>query len=390
MQPDDFPYSFSVGYHRFHENVALNFQLNRFLPGARMEDFRLAGSRIRDLGDWKRELLALAEQAEAEGRLQNAAACFRAAEFFIPASDPDKQRVYGRFIALFERLTGERDYEKREVPFGGGVLPSLHLPVENPTDTLVMHGGFDSFQQDQFFAAEALRAAGYRVILFEGPGQGAALYRHALHMEPEWEPAVGAVLDAYGVERCSLLGMSLGGYLALRAAAFEPRVKRVIAFGVMADFFECFTRAGGPVLGPLLRLGLRSGADRIIDRVSERRMQQDLLAAWGIPHGMHVMGAGTPSEFFHKVSRFNTRSFSGSVTQDVLLLAGAEDHYVPVRQFFDQARALTGARSLTGRIFTAAEKCQNHCQVGNLGLALRTIIGWLDERSGHGRDTRSR
>lgn len=380
MQPDDF--AFPVGYHHLHDDVALNFQLNRFSPGARIEDFRLAASRIRNLQDWKRELLALAERADSEGRRANAAACYRAAEFFIPTSDPDKRRVYDRFIALFEELTNDRDYQQREVPFRGSMLPTLHLPLEGATDTLVVHGGFDSFQQDLFPAAEALRAAGYRVILFEGPGQGAALYRHGLHMTPEWEPAVGAVLDAYGIERCSLLGLSLGGYLALRAAAFERRVKRVIAFGVMADFLECFTRAGGPVLGPLLRLGLRSGADRIIDRVSERRMQQDLLAAWGIPHGMHVMGVETPSAFFRKVSRFNTRSFSGSITQDVLLIAGAEDHYVPIRQFFDQARSLTGVRSLTGRIFTAAEKCQNHCQVGNVSLALRTIVGWLDERTG--------
>jgi len=32
---------------------------------------------------------------------------------------------------------------------------------------------------------------------------------------------------------------------------------------------------------------------------------------------------------------------------------------------------------VTGRIFTAAEHAQNHCQVGNWGLALREMVKWM-------------
>jgi hypothetical protein len=28
-------------------------------------------------------------------------------------------------------------------------------------------------------------------------------------------------------------------------------------------------------------------------------------------------------------------------------------------------------------LFTRAEQAQNHCQVGNMGLAFRTIIDWM-------------
>jgi hypothetical protein len=80
------------------------------------------------------------------------------------------------------------------------------------------------------------------------------------------------------------------------------------------------------------------------------------------------------------VRRFNTLPFSPQIRQDFLLLAGSADHYVPLRQFHRQARALTNVRSFTGRIFTEAEQAQNHCQVGNLELALRTIADWLEER----------
>ena len=38
----------------------------------------------------------------------------------------------------------------------------------------------------------------------------------------DWERAVAAVLDHFGIDSCTLMGVSLGGYLAPRAAAFEP------------------------------------------------------------------------------------------------------------------------------------------------------------------------
>ena len=60
------------------------------------------------------------------------------------------------------------------------------------------------------------------------------------------------------------------------------------------------------------------------------------------------------------------------------MLAGSEDHYVPTSQLSDQIDWLKNARSVTARRFTAQESAQNHCQVGNYGLALQAIVAWLD------------
>ena len=378
MGPD-----FPVGYHRFHDDVGLNFQLNRFLPGGRPADFRRVAPRIADLADWKREFLGLAEEAEKDGRALHAATYFRMAEFFMVPDDPDKLRAYQRFVDLFEELRAGESWKRHEVPYESAALPALHLPAPVPgerKDVILMHGGFDSFQEELYPQADFLRRAGYEVVLFEGPGQGAALKRHGLPMIPEWERPVAAVLDHFGVEACTLLGLSLGGYLAPRAAAFEPRIQRVIAWDVMDDFLDCLAHARGRVLGTLLRAGVALRARRLLDGVFTRRMRRDTMIAWAVPHGMHVMGVDSPYDFVQKVRRFNTRQFSKRIEQDFLLLAGAQDHYVPLRQFHRQERSLTNVRSFTGRIFTEAEQAQNHCQVGNVGLALRTILGWLDER----------
>ena len=95
---------------------------------------------------------------------------------------------------------------------------------------------------------------------------------------------------------------------------------------------------------------------------------------------MHVTGTPTPAAYLHAIQRYTAAGISSRVTQDVLLLAGSEDHYVPVAQFYKQIAALTNTRSLTARLFTRAESAQNHCQAGNFGLALQVITAWLDSR----------
>jgi hypothetical protein len=74
----------------------------------------------------------------------------------------------------------------------------------------------------------------------------------------------------------------------------------------------------------------------------------------------------------------STRKISHLVHADVLLLAGADDHYVPLTQLGRQADCLVNARSVTTRVFTAAEQASNHCQLGNIGAASRLIAAWLD------------
>ena len=68
---------------------------------------------------------------------------------------------------------------------------------------------------------------------------------------------------------------------------------------------------------------------------------------------------------------------SARVWQDVLLLCGEQDAFQPPVLARAQARALTSARSVTVRTFTAAEHADQHCQMGNLDLACRVLTDWL-------------
>jgi hypothetical protein len=96
-------------------------------------------------------------------------------------------------------------------------------------------------------------------------------------------------------------------------------------------------------------------------------------------------GVSTPYEYFALLAHYRTADVSALVRADVLLLAGAEDHYVPLGQLSDQLNTLTSARSVTPRVFTRHEQAQNHVQVGNLGLSVRVMLtGWMGWMSGTG------
>ena len=383
-------HGFPVGVHPLHDDTSLDFQLNRLatLGGGQLEEIREAAPRIRDLADWKREFLALAKRAEADDRKSNAAAYLRAAEFFMAPGDPDKAAAYERQAKLFRDLVaGELAsgaLQEAEVPVEAGQLPAWRLPVPEGVErkgVVVVHGGFDSYAEELYPLVRCIPQAGYEAVLFEGPGQGAVIRRQGIPFTTAWERPVAAVLDHFELDDVTLLGLSLGGYLAPRAAAFLPRIRRVIAFDVCWDLFE----AGLSTRPWPLRLALRSllalRAGGALDALAHRQMQRDPFARWAIEHGSYVFGVERPTEYFRRMKAFTTRRISSRVTQDFLLLAGSEDHYMPLAHFHRQARALTNVRSFTGRIFTRAESAHTHCQCGNLGLALQVMLDWIDERT---------
>ena len=371
--------NFPVGYRDLHPDPSFNYELNRWLTVLPEPELRTLAGRIDGREDWCDAMLESAASAHSSGRTIAAAFYYRAAEFYLPVNDRRKAAAYERFRELFYSSPEADRFEALEADFATGRLPILvRQPSGAAKDTVVLHGGFDSFMEEFFQWAELLAGAGYRVVLFEGPGQGAVLRHHGLVMTPEWEHPVAAVLDSLAIDECTLLGVSLGGYLAPRAAAHEPRIRRVILCDVLDDFFDCFAARAGAAVARTLELLARFEQRRLLNAMMRRAAAGHADSEWALAHGMEVSGARDPYEFVRWLLQLRTASFSSRLTQDVLVLAGAGDHIVPLRQFYRQAEALTGVRSFTGRIFTAAEAADSHCQIGNLGLLLQTIVAWLD------------
>jgi pimeloyl-ACP methyl ester carboxylesterase len=366
-------------FHAFHPDPNINFQLNRFLVSGLERQFADLGGKIRDFVDWKSLFLTAATEHEESGALSPASRFYRAAEFFMSPDDPDRRRAVDKFIELFYKFNDSQDLERMKIPYGTGHLQGLKLRAAAPPNgMIVMHAGFDAYIEEFYAFARALTLCGYDVVMFDGPGQGSTLMYENIPMTHEWEKPVGAVLDYLGLSDVTLIGISLGGYMCIRAAAYEPRIKRVVAYDVMLDFFQCVTSRRGKLVENALNTVVHLGLSAPLDLMSRRLMKRDLYARWGIQQGMHVTGTTSPSEYFFKLKAYHNREASRLVTQDTLIMAGAEDHFVPLHQFYDQLPLLSNARSVTAQVFTRADQAQSHCQIGNLGLAVTQILAWLD------------
>src|ERR1700690_1109107 len=89
--------AFPVGYYTLHNDISINFQMNRFYnwvgDPTMLDEMRSASPRIQTYDDLKREILALAEGSLKDNQVLKAAYFFRLAKFFIFTDDPDKQAV---------------------------------------------------------------------------------------------------------------------------------------------------------------------------------------------------------------------------------------------------------------------------------------------------------
>jgi len=371
---------FPVGFHKFNEDKAFNFQLNRWysMGYARIEDVTTVGNRIHSFDEWKTEMLSLAELAVSEDRLMHAAFYYRAAEFFITERDPEKEVLYYKFIDYFYKAVKNDNVKKVEIPYNETFIQAIQL---QPTSkerkgTIIIHGGYDSFKEELYSMMLFFLDNDYDVISFETPWMGESRKRKLMGLEIEWEKPIKSILDHFKLDDVTLIGISMGGWLSLRAAAFEPRVKRVIASSVFFDVNQ-YTNIIGQKIAKIFFKKFRNFTNKAIIK----KMKKNLFYSWFVNHLMFVTNINVPIEAFDVLLQFNEENLhSDLIKQDVLILTGREDHMIPFKMHDLQVKALTNARTVTTRVFTNDENAQNHCQVGNLGLAIDTMLKWIEEK----------
>lgn len=115
----------------------------------------------------------------------------------------------------------------------------------------------------------------------------------------DWEKVVTPVIDfllnnkeKYNVdiERIALMGMSQGGYLAARAAAFEHRLSACILYNGVYDGKESLESSFPP---PLLK-SIKDGDEHVVNKVIEILMETDSNIKFNIKHGMWTFGIDSP------------------------------------------------------------------------------------------------
>ena len=376
--------NFKIGVYKFHEEPNFDFQLNRLLIWHRGKESEIeeAAKKIHTVRDWVVEFTNLGDLALKERRLPEAIAYYRSAAFFEVERKENKLMLYRKTRSLFnqyyERLIFE-NIERTYVPFKSAKLPVwIAKPSTKSRDTILLHGGNDSTIEEFLPIILYLKRNGFTVYLFEGPGQGEVLIEQNVFLTYRWEKPVMAILDHFGLKNVTIIGASIGAILATRAAAFDKRIKRVVAWSIMSDFLDVLLSTRPQLLNFTLRGLLKLKAITFVNWIAKGQMKKDPLAQWGLKHGMNNMGVNTPYHYFTEAKQFQITDVAKLINQDFLLLGAQQDHFIPTRMYKEQIDLLENARSITYRLFTSAENAQNHCNIGNTKLVLDTICNWID------------
>ncbi|HTX97428.1 MAG TPA: alpha/beta fold hydrolase [Mycobacterium sp.] len=336
------------------------------------------------------KMLAQGHRISARDGLMRANNYYRSAEFYLHG-DPDDPRIdhaYGRARQCFHAAAALFDppIEAVQIPYGGTVLHGYFYRAAADGDvrpTLVMHSGFDGTCEElHWLGAAAGQERGYHVLTFDGPGQPAARRFDGLVFRPDWESVVTPVLDWLlarpGVDpgRIALLGLSMGGLLAPRAAAFEHRLAACIALDGVYDLGLTVTRN---IPGPRAdaEAMLRADSAPEFDAVIEQLMASDPNIRWAATHGRYVMGVDSPRAFFASYLDYTLADgIAEQITCPTLVCDAEQDIF-----FAGQPKLLfehlTCQKTLME--FTAAEGAGAHCQSGAQRLAFGRIYDWLDE-----------
>ena len=363
-----------------------------------------------DYDSWHDAWLATAERvageaarAEAGGHLVSArdgylraSTYYRTAEFFLH-DNPDDPRIshaYARGVECFQAAVCRIDgaAEAVEIPYEGTVLHGYLYRAPTVAGerrpTVLMHSGFDgSAEEMHFFGALAGAERGFHVLVFDGPGQPSALHRHKLTFRPDWEHVVTPVLDhllatepTADPDRVALLGVSLGGMLAPRAAAFEPRLAALVALDGVYDASSVATVALGLDRETLYR---RANADRDdeLDQVLDGVRAASPTMRWAFGHGQFAMGAPDPRRFLGAYLDYHVRDGVAEriscptlvcAAEDDLFFAGQDGVAAEPDQLFEH---LTCEKTMLR--FTEEEGADAHCQAGAQRLAMARIYDWL-------------
>lgn len=382
-------------YRIYTDNEQFNFQVNRFLAdydnNPEMHSLIIdTVQKIHNFDDWFEAWSKLAISAEKNASKTQksndyglASTYYRMADFFLNEKDERKEAIYEGYKKNFYKSVDTSNLIFEDVKYKNGFMPVARINHPNADRTLIFHGGFDSYLEE-LISLTLKRGlykelTNYNFILFEGPGQGRAL-RSGLPLTPKWEDPVGYLIDYYNLESVDLLGMSLGGYLSLRAAAKEHRIRRVIAFDVMFNIQDALVMKYPQVLETINHLDdskVANEFNNFLLKISKNNV--DL--AFKLYRGMDITMTKQPIDFVKQALEYTLEGIMDEVRSDTLLIGCTKDLYVPANVAAKEAAQLVNARSLTLKILTEKTGGERHCQAGYPEIAMQIIIEFLSSNN---------
>lgn len=305
---------------------------------------------------------AAGHRLSAAKKYRRACIYFQQAERMGSHTDPGKAAAYRQMLdafALSVQLGGE-PLEWVEVPYASTSLPALFVPGEGsgPWPCMIGFDGFDVTKEWTYLvgAAHAMRRRGVAMLIVDHPGVGLALRERGLTAVVETEKPASACIDYLESRtdtngRYGIMGMSLGGYYAPRAAAFESRLSACVAWGARWD------NAG-----------------------SHGRILRDPDAARSIPgwldHALWVYGQKDIEGCAAMIARMTLEGVADRIRCPLLVVHGENDRQVPGEQARMTVDGAVNSPRRDLRVFTVEEGGAEHVNGDNFSLAVDFIADW--------------
>jgi 2,6-dihydroxypseudooxynicotine hydrolase len=236
---------------------------------------------------------------------------------FLFVQDPAQMRAAHKKAVECRRLAlpylsppGERV----EIPYQGKHLAGiLRRPEEaGRPPVVVMAMGLDSCKEEMDAYEQTFLQRGLATLAFDGPGQGEAEYDFPIR--GDYEVPVKTVIDWLSARkdvdpaRIGMWGVSLGGYYAPRAAAFDKRIKACVALSGPYDWAECW-----------------NGLPELTQEAFRLRSHSK-----------------SNDEALHKAAALSLKGVAGRITCPLFLVAGKLDRIVPWEHAERLAREVAG------------------------------------------------
>jgi dienelactone hydrolase len=336
---------------------------------------------VGDNEKWWEEWAAMAQRIEGFGDAAERDGCaltagsyyLRAAiyyfcgERFIAPSER-KWETYRSCLRCFRKGIAQRypNIERVEVSYEETTLPAWFLKSDVPAraPAVVMFDGLDNAKEmSVLFGGVEIARRGIHVLAIDGPGQGEALRLQGIASRYDYEVPARAALEYLcgrpdvNPKRVAVMGFSMGGYYAPRAAAMEPRFAACVAWGGHFDYHEAWVRR---------RKIMESGGTKI--------SAPSFQLPW-------VLGMPDMEACMKKLEGYRLAGVAERIQCPFYCIHGENDNIVPL-EFALRLHDAVSAKDKTLRVLTAHDGGSDHCQEDNRQVGVNLVADWLAQRLG--------
>ncbi|WP_369962078.1 alpha/beta hydrolase family protein [Leifsonia sp. EB34] len=253
-----------------------------------------------------------------------------------------------------------------EVPYEDSSLPGYfyRAPGDGPHPVIVQWNGLDSTKEMMYYSGfpRMLAERGISTLMIDTPGSGEALRLRGLtarHDTEVWAAAIVDWIEANAGEldadpdRVGIVGWSLGGYYAPRAAAFEKRLRLAVAWGANHDWAA------------------------VQEARRNREGENPVPHYWD--HVFWVWGVDSMDAFIEKTADMHLNGVAEQITVPLLITHGAGDRQIPVRYAHETYEQAVNSPRRELRVFDDPEGGTEHISIDNMPYVAGIIADWIAE-----------